>query len=529
MKKILFSCLLALGIGVNAQLDFTQDFEDPTGLLQFGGGSFDTANFCSATTSGALAYSATVTQTGWLGDLLELGDMNGQTNNGQALSVSLNYKKTAGLTGTLYVAYAVYNVESNNYTIFTVGTGVNLTTAAVNTCGTVSATIPTGTFDPNKTYAVGSWMARTGSTTGSLYIDDIVVKQAVVNTIPACAAFTSPTNGSTIASGTVGLTWNVVPDATQYKITVGTTSGASNTLNTTAVGSSTMLNVALAANTTYYAKIVATNSNGDATGCQEITFMTNSSVIHCGPLTSTAPTLIAPIKSVTFSGVTNTSDATAATIGSFPVHQDFTTTEFPVKNNVTSVPLTVLGTTNGNAANGWAMSVFIDWNNDGDFDDVGESYFNTTATMVRKTGVTDNPISLTGNIAIPAGTSLGKKFMRIKYNFSGTTLNTPLTSGCASMINGQVEDYTLDYKDALAVSDVTKAGISVYPNPFADVLKISDVKGVKSISVNDISGRQVKTLAPSAELNLSNLKSGLYIVNLQMEDGSVKTFKAIKK
>ncbi|WP_379968889.1 S8 family serine peptidase [Epilithonimonas sp. UC225_85] len=71
--------------------------------------------------------------------------------------------------------------------------------------------------------------------------------------------------------------------------------------------------------------------------------------------------------------------------------------------------------------------------------------------------------------------------------------------------------------------------ISVYPNPFTDVLKISDVKGVKSVSVNDISGRQVKTLAPSAELNLSNLKTGLYIVNLQMEDGSVKSFKAIKK
>jgi len=55
------------------------------------------------------------------------------------------------------------------------------------------------------------------------------------------------------------------------------------------------------------------------------------------------------------------------------------------------------------------------------------------------------------------------------------------------------------------------------------------VKGVKSVSVNDVSGREVKSLAPSAELNLSNLKAGLYIVNLKMEDGSVKTFKAIKK
>jgi len=81
----------------------------------------------------------------------------------------------------------------------------------------------------------------------------------------------------------------------------------------------------------------------------------------------------------------------------------------------------------------------------------------------------------------------------------------------------------------MAVSDVNKSGISIYPNPFTDVLRISDVKGVKSVSVNDMSGRQVKSLAPSAELNLSSLKEGLYIVTLQMEDGSVKTFKAIKK
>lgn len=175
------------------------------------------------------------------------------------------------------------------------------------------------------------------------------------------------------------------------------------------------------------------------------------------------------------------------------------------------------------------MSVFIDWNNDGDFDDAGEAYFNTTATMLRVAGI-PTAIPITGNIAIPSGTAIGKKFMRIKYNFTGaTTLNDPLTGACENMINGQVEDYTIDYKEFMAVNDLSKNNISVYPNPFVDVLKISDVKGVKSVSVNDISGREVKSLAPNAELNLSSLKAGLYIVNLKMEDGSVKTFKAIKK
>ena len=77
-------------------------------------------------------------------------------------------------------------------------------------------------------------------------------------------------------------------------------------------------------------------------------------------------------------------------------------------------------------------------------------------------------------------------------------------------------------------SNGTKEGLSIYPNPFQNVLKISDVKGVKSVVVSDVSGRQVKSMAPSTELDLSALKTGLYIVTLQMEDGTVKSFKAVK-
>lgn len=532
MKKILFSCLLALGVGVNAQLDFTEDFEgDATGMISFGGGGFNTVNYCSAATSGSLTYSANVVQTGWLANLLEKGDLTGQNNNGQKLDVTFSYKKAANLTGTLYAAYAVLDEEANAWSIYTVGTGATLTATAVTTCGTVTGSIPAGTFDPNKTYAVGTWMSRSGTSTGALYIDDLIVKQDVVTTLPSCTAFTTPTNGQTVSAGTFGLKWNTVPTATTYKITVGTTAGASDVTNATALGASTTYNVSLMANKTYYAKIVASNDNGDATGCQEITFTTNSTIGHCGPITSSV-TNRAAIKSVNFSGLTNTSDPTFTALGLSPEHQDFTAFEFPVKDNVTTLPITIQGVTNASTATGWGASVFIDWNNDGDFDDAGEQYFNTFATKLSASGTTANPVSLTGNINILAGASLGKKKMRIKYNFqspASTTLNDALASACTNLTNGQVEDYTINFESALAVSDVTKAGISVYPNPFSDVLRISDVKGVKSVSVNDISGRQVKTLAPSAELNLSNLKSGLYIVNLQMEDGSVKSFKAIKK
>ena len=111
--------------------------------------------------------------------------------------------------------------------------------------------------------------------------------------------------------------------------------------------------------------------------------------------------------------------------------------------------------------------------------------------------------------------------------------NTTVTSNtvAATILFDNIKLQATNSIDLLAVGDVvdSKSKVAVYPNPFKDILSISDIKGIKSISVNDISGREVKSLSPAKELNLSNLQAGLYIVNLKMEDGSVKSIKAIKK
>ena len=532
MKKILFSCLLALGVGTNAQINHVGDFEDDTNIGQygqFGTGSITAAAACGGSFGGQLAIAAATSQTGWMVQLLTLED-EGQVNNGQKVDVSINYKKAANVTGTLYISYMIYSEEEDSWSIVNVSAGTPLSAAAITTCQTLTATIPAGALQPGKVYGIGAWFVKTtGTSAGNIYIDNISIAQETVTTTPSCTTFVGLSNGSVVSAGNYALTWNTAPNAVNYKVTVGTTPGGSDVFNGVAEG--TTINVGLTPNTTYYSKVTPSNLNGDATGCEEVTFSSNSTVTHCGPVISSSPTVVAPIRSVTFAGMTNTSDPTPAGLGSFSAHQDFTTTEFPWYRDITTLPLSIIGSNNTNPSNGWGMSVFIDWNNDGDFDDAGEQYFNTFATKASVSGFATS-VPITRDIAIPSGTSYGKKLMRIKYNFQhvdATTINDALATGCSNMTNGQVEDYTINYIDALAVSDVNKKTVSVYPNPFTDVLNISDVKGVKSVSVNDISGREVKSLAPAAELNLSSLKTGLYIVNLKMEDGSVKTFKAIKK
>lgn len=760
MKKFLLSCFVALGISSSAQYTYTGDFEDPnftsTTYKQFGGGSRIAAAACNGAYGGEIALPATdgtTTQTS-SGYMIDLNTLTGQTNNGQKLDFSFGYKKGSGLVGTIQPAYFVFNPEANNWTVNVIGSPVSLATAAISTCSTLSATIPAGVLQPGKVYGVGSWITLS-SGAGSVYVDDINLTQQTVTNAPVCTTITYPTNGTTVNAGNLNMTWAAAPIAVNYKVTVGTTAGASDVFNGTVAGTS--LNLSLAKSSTYFATVIPSNLNGDARDCTEISFTTNATIAYCGGIISTIPAQTYPISSISLNGVTKSS---AATVGSV-AYEDFTSTVFNVNKGVT-YNLNAIAT--GLGTNVFAMTVFIDWNEDGDFNDASESYLQNSP-FVSGTG---NPVVLVGAIAVPSGATTGTKRMRVKYNFQGggTALQPALADACANMTNGQtedysvsvteitgpptcatftaplnnsttlpsngtmtwspgagatsyklyigtttggtdilngtvvngtsyqvalnvgtlyyakvisnnafgdatgcaeisftttnptycaadatstsfekignvsfaninnpststagyenftsvvgtvnrsstytanvtisgydtdttniwidynqdgifdettekvvlssaavatgsitipataklgntrmrvrmhysaiggndtacgtsfygqVEDYTLNIGAVLAVSSVNKSNLSVYPNPFQDVINISDVKDVKSISIIDISGRLVKSLKPSTQLQVSDLKTGMYIVNLVMEDGTVRSIKTIKK
>ncbi len=110
------------------------------------------------------------------------------------------------------------------------------------------------------------------------------------------------------------------------------------------------------------------------------------------------------------------------------------------------------------------------------------------------------------------------------YGTSGTTNN-------GLDYNFYVDDFTVEAAQ-LSTSEVNASvrKAAVYPNPFKDILHISDARDMKSATVADVSGRIVKTIdGPAKELNLSSLNSGLYFVTLYFKDGSLSTVKVIKK
>ena len=131
------------------------------------------------------------------------------------------------------------------------------------------------------------------------------------------------------------------------------------------------------------------------------------------------------------------------------------------------------------------------------------------------------PYSLPGVVDITGG-SLSTPYYYFFYNWN-------VVSGCESART--MVTATVDPVACLSTVEVDgKNKINVYPNPFTDVLNISDVKDVVSVSILALSGRLVKTIAkPSSQLNLAELKSGMYLIKLSYKDGSERTVKAMKK
>lgn len=128
-----------------------------------------------------------------------------------------------------------------------------------------------------------------------------------------------------------------------------------------------------------------------------------------------------------------------------------------------------------------------------------------------------------------AGCSGNNNAPTVTFNATaGTTYYVLLTGYSAT----QLGYYTISTSGTLGTSNVVaeEDKVAVYPNPFTDFVNISDVKDLKALTVVDMSGRLVKTIAnPGRQVNLSELKSGVYILKLDYKDGTSKTVKAIRK
>ncbi len=236
-----------------------------------------------------------------------------------------------------------------------------------------------------------------------------------VFTAPACTTPVDPSDGAVgvvVTAGGLQLTWSPSPGATTYSVAFGTTPGALPVLGSTAA--TTVGITGVTPNTVYYWRIDPVNAFGTAAGCSEWSFTTE--VEYCIP----APTSVdgTGITNVSFGTINNTTGAETGNFG------DYTAQVTDVVSTL-NVPVNITFDTGFT----YDTKIWVDWNDDMDFNDVGEEVYSGTSLATQ-------PTTLAASFLVSG--PLGQHRLRI----GGVDAGPPTPCWTGSF--GTFEDYTIN-------------------------------------------------------------------------------------
>ena len=314
------------------------------------------------------------------------------------------------------------------YTAANIGTlGAGLTVVQDGTSTSIAGTGLTG--NTRYYYYIYAYN-NTGCSGGPLYN----TSGPLTGNAVTCPATPSPvTTSSTLTS--INFSWpsslgggiNAVTYQLQVTTDAGYTANVAGSPFTINDPTTTYNLTGLTANTTYYYRIRANN------GCW-----------------STYTTGIATTGYCTFASTTSTYWISnfSTTGGSTNINRNSTYSAGGYGNySATDIVTQVLGqsfnfsTTTSSGSHG--INIYVDWNNDLDFNDAGELVYASGAYVS----------STTGTITIPGGTTVGNHRMRVVANYLDTN-----PSACGSYSYTEAEDYTINVLAPAACAGTPNAG-----------------------------------------------------------------------
>lgn len=286
-------------------------------------------------------------------------------------------------------------------------------------------------------------VSHKGSLTGGSQNYSLIVT-GITGTPVVCNA-TVPTGVSTSSVTATGasVSWTAVSGASydvRYR-QVGTSSWTTNAVSST----STTLS-GLSASTQYEVQVRSKCSSGNSNYSASVNFTTPAVQInYCASSGNTS--YATGITRVRFGSI-DKADGPAKDKG----YENFTSLSTSVARS-SSVNLTVNVNTDGNYrvdAIAW-----IDWNQDGDFADSGETF-----DLGNISNVSNGALPVKA-VAVPAGAKLGNTRMRVsaRYNANPTS--------CGTNFDGEVEDYTVTVTGAAADTQAPSAPSNVQASNIA--------------------------------------------------------------
>ena len=210
--------------------------------------------------------------------------------------------------------------------------------------------------------------------------------------------------------------------------------------------------VAVSQTTIYRYYVECTNNNSsDISNLVSVTVKPANTCNYCTNVTF--PNGVEPITSVVLNEINNT---TNAAVGGTPALEDFINLVANVASGL-SYSIQVKGNTGGNYTN--KIVVYIDWNQNGIFDDSNGSNEKYLLSDISNSTGTDSKVS-TGTIAVPATALPGLTGMRVMKKY------VEVAPPCNNTGWGQGEDYTIN---VIPNNDCSGA-ISISTDPKTDYI-----------------------------------------------------------
>jgi hypothetical protein len=336
-------------------------------------------------------------------------------------TITLTFKWICNGEGTAFDRMRVWFVPTTNVPASTQYTAAGVAPTGViqvgvtnynlqGTWANASITIPAA-YAGTTSRLVFQWRNDgSGGTNPPIAIDDITL-------ISSCTGVVS-SSATAITSSSATVNWTSLAGATSYNVRYRVVGSGVWTTVSNVVGTSSGL-TGLTANTSYEYQVQANSPS-----CTTWTGSSNFYTGHCIPA-AVASTSTYFSNFVTTGGTTNISNNTGAIAanGYGNYFATFSASQFATGSLGFSA--TIVGGTAG-------IAVFVDWNNDLDFVDAGETVY--TSNAYQATGTT------TSSFTIPTGTPIGDYRMRIVTDWNSIN---PASCAFASGNRGEMEDYKL--------------------------------------------------------------------------------------
>jgi hypothetical protein len=267
----------------------------------------------------------------------------------------------------------------------------------------------------------------------------------------------------------------------------------------------------LNAGTVYYYKVVPKNNEGLTTSCSIQRFTTASATndYYCTPGGNCSLTYDAYIKSVAINTLTNTSTCPGNKISYVHFPASGATTTSLTKGSTYSLQVQTSG---AGGCNGGYLAAWIDFNQNGSFEDTGEFLNIPSNTAPGACGVP------TVNVTIPAYAVTGGTRMRVRYNGS---YQIPILAdnSCLDFGVGETEDYTITILPVTGCTSLTASYTKTDNHLSAD-------EANASITVNPSGGTPAYSIrwadGSTTGFNPTGLRAGIYAATIT--DGAGCTY-----